>query len=202
MNYYGVLPVHVLRNKTLSAFDKIIYMDITSRVGVNGRMPFNMHGLAMSHGVNHGAIKGSLNNLARQKLIFKIGTEISLSAPDSAESTQMEFNLDFVGEVIRKWNEVFKRELPNGVKTTAKLTGIVSDCLVSFSKDDLMSAIDGWHSFCKDDDWWGKDDNKLHRSNMFRFFSNEERITQAMNFKGGGQITARKEQAEDSGLLN
>ena len=202
MNFYGVLPVHILRNKNLSAFDKIIYMDLTSRVGLNGRTNLNLHGLAMTHGVNHGTIKHSLNNLARQELIWRIDKEISLSAPDTPEAKQLEIDLEFIGEVIRKWNEVFKRELPEGVKQTASLTGIVADSLLSFSKDEVMLSVERWHSLCKQDDWWGKAENKQHRVNMYKFFSNPERMTQALNFKSGGEITARKEQAEDSDLLN
>jgi len=201
-NFYGVIPIHVLRNKNLSPLDKLIWLEITTRVGVNGRMKFNLHGLSLTMGVNHSLIKHSLNNLARESLIWRIGKEISLSAPDSPESQQIEMDLEFVGEIIRKWNEVFKKDLPEGVKQTASLSGIISDSLTSFTKQELIDAVERWHSFCKDSDWWGKAENKLHRANMFKFFSNEERITQALNFKGGGEITARREEAEDSDLLN
>ena len=201
MNWYGTLPINILRNKNLSSFDKIIYMELTSRVGLDGKMSNNLHGMAMTYGVKHGAIKHALNNLARQNLVWKIAGDISLSPPDSQQTQQLEIDLEFVGEILRKWNEVFKKDLPEGVKNTAILTGTVSDCQLSFSKDDMMASIERWYGFCSQDRWWSKDENKLHRANIVKFFSNEERVNQALNFKVVGYVSSRSE-SEDKGLLN
>ena len=201
-SFYGVLPIHVLRNKSLSAQAKILYMEITSRVGVNGRMKFNLHGLAMSQGVAHYIIKSSLNDLAKAELIWRIDSEISLSPPDSQEFKQMELDLEFVGEVIRKWNETFKRELPEGVKQTASLSGIISDALNSFSKHDLLSVIDKWYNYSRQDKWWGLPENKMHRANLFKLFSNGERLNQILNWTtNSATVIQRDNEAEDSGLL-
>jgi hypothetical protein len=203
MNFYSVLPIHILRNKNLSAVDKLLYMEITSRVTVAGIMKFNLHGLAMAQGITHYTAKVSLNNLAREKLIWRIAGNISLFAPDSEEFVQLEIDTNFVDELIREWNSEFKRDLPKGVIKTASLTGAISDCLLSFSKDDLYASIGKWHDYCFQDKWWGSVENKTHRANMFKFFSNDDRVSSALNYAGrNSNIVIQKDESENKSLLN
>ena len=177
-------------------------MEITSRVGVAGTMRFNLHALSMAQGLSHGSVKFALNSLAREKLIWRIGQEISLSPPDSKEFVQLEIDMDFIAEVVKKWNKTFKKELPQGIKQTANLTGTVSDCLLTFSKDDIITSIDRWRNYCMSDKWWSKDENKLYRADMFKFFSNSERVNQALNYTGkNSQVVIQKEEAENKDLL-
>ena len=201
-NYFGVLPIHILRNKTLTPLAKLLFMEITSRVGVNGKMRFTLHSLAMTFGVTHGVVKFNLNALAKAKLIWRIGEEISLAPPDEHESRQIEMNLEFVGEIIRKWNETFKADLPFGVVQSDILSGTINDALSVFSKDNLILAIDRWDRYCKNDKWWGDSSRTQIKTNISSFFKNIDRITQALNYKNSSsQIVIQRDEAEDSNLL-
>ena len=200
---YAVIPTYILLNKSISPIAKILYGYISSVAGKTGRYKFTLHHFSLILGVPHYTIKLSLNELAKEKFIWRIGEDISLYETDEEKDTaQMELEMEFAKELIREWNSAFKTELPKGIVQTAALTGAIYDCLNVFSKDDLYESVGKWHDYCVNDKWWGKDENKMHRANAFKFFSNPERITQAMNWKVGAPVIQAEKEAEDSGLLN
>ena len=203
MGYLGYIPAEIRRDMSLSATAKVLYAEITANLGVNGRMKFSLHRLALMTGFEHWAVKDSLNALAKRGHIYRIDKEISIFPPQQ-EDMQIDLDLDFNKELVRIWNKTFENELTKGYLLTDNIAGAINKCLDSYSKDDLVSAIPKWRDFCKQDKWWGDKERANLKVNLLRFLQDDNRIQQAMNFdpKATGDIFNVRDESEDSSLLN
>jgi hypothetical protein len=203
MSAFGVIPSKILFDNSLSDSAKILYAIITSHASASGRMPFSLHRLSMISGYKHFLVKAALNELAKAKHIYRVSEFISLHPP-TEEDKQMELNFDFVTEIVNIWNDTFKKEMKVGYPVTDTLSGYVNLALKSFSKDDLVRAVRQWRDYCMNDDWWSKDSNRKHMTNLLSFFQKEERIHNALNFdknKVDTGITPSIKGPESSNLL-
>jgi len=198
---YAVTPIKILLSPSLSPTSKMIYAYIVYLSGKTGKCKFTLHHFAVTFGLQHGIVKISLNELAKNGFIWRDGENISLVEPE-VEDAQIEADYEFAGEVVRLWNKVFKRDLQVGIKNTPELSGAISNTMSSFSGDEIILAVERWKVFCDNDDWWNKDENRKHKTNIMKFFEKSERLNQALNFKSGTNIVQKESEGEDKSLLN
>ena len=208
MGYLGYITADIRRDMSLSATAKVLYAEITANLGLNGRMKFNLHRLAMMTGFEHWVVKDGLNDLAKRKHIYRIKDEISIHPP-AQEDLQIDLDLDFNKELVRIWNKTFEKELIKGYLLTDTIAGAIGKVLDSYSKDDIVAAIPKWRDFCKQDKWWGDKERENLKVNLLRFLQDDNRIQQAMNFDKSTanvditrQTSARKEEDLNTDLLN
>jgi hypothetical protein len=202
MGYLGYIPAEIRRDMSLSPSAKVLYAEITANLGVNGRMKFSLHRLALMTGFEHWVVKDSLNALAKRGHIYRIDKEISIFPPQQ-EDMQIDLDLDFNKELVRIWNKTFENELTKGYLLTDNIAGAINKCLDSYSKDDLVSAIPKWRDFCKQDKFWGAKDKVNLKVNLLRFLQDDNRIQQAMNFnpKATGDTFNVRDEKQDGNLL-
>ena len=184
-NYYAVLPAEVRYNKYLSPMAKLLYAEITAKLGRNGKCKVDVPYFTRALHLNSEQVRKHLNELRVEKHIYNIKGVISLlKAEAKIDSVQLEIDVDFTEEVVKKWNDLFHKEsFDVGIRKTDELTAAVNDRLAVFSKDDIIKAMENRHTYVTTNEWHQKPENIIHQSKIMTIMLSDEKMQSALNFK-------------------
>jgi len=183
-NYYALLPAEVRYSPHLTPIAKLLYAEITCVIGRNGKTKADFGYFARALRIKQAQVKQHLNELRVDKHISNIRGDICILQPEAKEDTmQLEFDLEFINEVINKWVSLFKEALPHGLKKTDELTQAINARLVNFSKSDILAALEKRHNFVNTSEWYLKKENEVHRSKIMLLLKSDEKLQEALNHK-------------------
>ena len=179
----GYIPSSVRYNAALTAEAKLVYAELTAMCGIDGRCKLNYEHLTKVFTRNIAQIKSILNSLYK---VGAIGASengfISLENTGIVKKTMLE-NVDtpFINEVIDYWNQLFKKDVPRGIKKTARLTKMVTERQSNFTNEEIMTALKNRHDYVNSNDWHNLDVNKHHKVNLLITLADDDKLQEFLN---------------------
>lgn len=188
MSYFGYIPFHVRRSKTLSINSKILYAEITACLDDNGVFKHTVRDLSRWYNSNELAINRWLKELSAGGFIdYKSGVismprhiVINNDIESHGETNVMnkekaELADRFIDEFNKLHGKRFMKLDPLRKKIVARLS--------TFTMDQLMTALNNRHKHVFSNKWYSEKTNIVHRDNIDLLVRNDAAIDKWLNFK-------------------
>lgn len=185
INNIAYLPAYIRYNKVLSSDTKLLYAELTAVTGIDGKCKLDIKHLCGVFMVNAQAVKGMLNILHQGGFIKKEGNNIlmltTLNTPkiqpylEGVDST-------FIDEVIIFWNKLFEKDNPRGIRRTPLLIKTLTERQLTFTKEEIMTALSNRHGFVNTSDWHMIDDNIKHKINIMLVLRDDDKLQDSLNY--------------------
>jgi hypothetical protein len=206
----GYIPSSVRYNAVLTAEAKLLYAELTAMCGIDGRCKLDYTHLTNVFTRNTVQIKVLLNSLYKTGAIGTGGDGfITLIGNAGVQKKTMLENVDtpFIDEIVDVWNELFKKDIPRGIRKTAKLTKMVTERQVTFSKEEIMTSLKNRHDYVSRNDWHNISANKHHKVNILIVLADDDKVQEFLNMEESNatdmkrQTVAVKKEKSDENLL-
>jgi hypothetical protein len=189
LGFYGILPANVRYDKNLTDKAKLLYAEITAALDYTGECEEDIAYFSRLLDLTGASVRGHMRSLISGGYVCReTANKINmLSLPQKVVKVEekkkeiAESSHDVVVEAIRLWNKLFKKELKVGLRKTDELSQTVTDRLVSFSKDDIMAALQNRHDFVRNSEWHNKPENMHHMPNISKVLGSDTVLLQNLN---------------------
>ena len=179
----GYIPSFIRYNKKLTPTSKLLYAELTAMIGVDGKCTINLKHLTHTFNCSNNEIKNMLNLLFNIGVIKKEGKKIVLLnklVPPKKEYLEG-VDSNFIDEVIKHWNLLFKVDIPSGIRRTPILIKVLTERQLNFTNEEIMTALTNRHSFVGNSEWHQLDKNKRHRLNIMIVLKDDEKLQEFLN---------------------
>lgn len=187
---WGVIPIQVRRNMSLSDKAKLLYCEITDNTNEKGKCTKDNNFFAECLGVTPTTARRYLYELRDMELVCveEDGDRVitfpeKLVIVDGASSkSKKSQNLrrDLAEKVVDIWNEkVAKR----GIRVSPPLLQMVTSRSKNFSDEEILTAVKNRAKFVTESDWHNQPENIHHRNNIHLVIRSDKELERHLNME-------------------
>lgn len=187
--FYAVLPATIRYDRNLPDKAKLLYAEITAALNFRGECEELSDYFARLLDIqvvtirkyqklleSHGYIKRETVGKKQIITIPKENVVIEYGKKESGDVSN-----DVVAEVLRVWGKLFKNELKHGLRKTDDLSLAVADRLQTFSKDDILAALQNRHDYVRNSEWHNKPENVRHMAEISHVLKSDDALRSNLN---------------------
>ena len=202
---WGVIPVHVRRNKQLSDKAKLLYAEITDFTDENGVCVTSNNDFAKYLSVSPTTARRYLYELRDMELICidGDGSDRRITFPEKMvlveakeKPKQAKLKTELTHRVVDIWNT---HVVTRGIKPTPGLIQTVTARSKNFTDDQILEAVTNRAKFVNSSEWHNKPENVHHKKNIYLCLRTDKDLerslyldTQTSQQEGENIITTRR----------
>jgi len=194
IGFYGILPATVRYDRELRPLTRLLYAEVSASMNYNGECDINPRYLARLLEVSTPTVVKYLGKLVKNghldklnipgKFIYRIPSEtiyvkheeeVSLTEQEARERDKN------INEIILHWNTLFKDRMKYRVKRTEEVLAQLTERLETFTKDDILTALQNRHDFVRQNPWYQATSNIHIMTDIQKVIDSDENITKSLN---------------------
>ena len=194
IGFYAILPATVRYDRKLRALAKLTYAEVAASMDFRRESDVNLRYLSRLLGVSKITVSqylrelvagGHLDKIKREgRLVYAMPTEtVYIKHEEEVTVTEQEAKerSKDINEILKHWNSIFKDRLGYGVKRTTEVVGELTERLESFTKEDIMTALQNRHDFVRQSAWHNESSRVHLMSNIHTVILTDEDLIKNLN---------------------